>query len=625
MESESNVSELQALLRRVLEELPEMLETKTKTQTKTVREVLAETDGRLVDYIDGVISEGERWHNLYEVLAVRKFLRLLTNYEWRAMEVQRFFRFYEKLKFNGLDGRRCYKLTPVQCFQFASIYGFYREDGTRLVREAVLLVPRKFGKSTACSALVVADLLYGDANGQAYLAANSQDQANICYSEAKRIIEQLDPDGNNFRVTASETNWKTPNKFGKESKVARLTAGAKTKDGLNCSVVVYDEYMSARYVKDQSDGAQLLQVLTSSMGARREPLTIIISTASRVVGGPGEILLNSAKQALVDEAMLDADALRAGAGRWDYQFLSCFQPHPWQLQNESEYGNPDVWRMCQPHLGVTVQKDFYAEEWVKAQQDPEKYKEFLCKYLNIFQTDKVKDWITPEQIRRLQVDYDISALSPKEWLCWIGCDFSKGDDMCIMSYNCYNPKTKQFFWDCAAWVAREQMVKHPNHVLFEQWASDGWLNVCEGAVINKEAVLGELERVNGCVNIVSIGYDPYDSLEFVNLFQTWMAGKLRGRVWGKALDKYIKERILPVSQTWGSFNASTQVMWQLVNMPERCVSVSPSPIIPFSFGCAVLELDKYDNCKPVKRGAHGSGSNIDVVIGLLEGVILQNK
>lgn len=92
---------------------------------------------------------------------------------------------YESLKFSGINGRRSYKLTPVQYFQFASILGFYRwedigsvEDMTerkkgtkvvngrvmelrRLVREAILFVPRKFSKTTSTASLAVNDLLLG--------------------------------------------------------------------------------------------------------------------------------------------------------------------------------------------------------------------------------------------------------------------------------------------------------------------------------------------------------------------------------------------------------------------------------------------------------------------------------
>lgn len=303
-------------------------------------------DMRLWSYISQVRNEPEK-HNLYEILAVLKFLRLMDNYVFRPSKVKKFAKLYESLKFSGMDGRRCYKLTPIQYFQFASILGFYKwedvgkaegmpdeetktkkiMDGRRyelrrLVREAILFVPRKFSKTTSTASLAVNEMLFGDTNAQAYTAANSYKQAKICFEEISKIVKQLDPGKKYFKATRETLHWK-PNKFGRESFVECLTGGGDTKDGLNASLVIFDEYAQAKYVRDHSDGAELLQVLTSSMGIRREPLTIIITTASRVEDGPFTIELENAKKIL--EGEYDDDS----------QFASIFQPDAWEMTDEA--------------------------------------------------------------------------------------------------------------------------------------------------------------------------------------------------------------------------------------------------------------------------------------------------
>ena len=92
-------------------------------------------DVRLLSYISGVRDNPEK-HNLYEILAVLKFFRLMDRYVFRASKVRRFAKLYESLKFSGMDGRRCYKLTPIQYFQFASMLGFYKWERSRRVRFA---------------------------------------------------------------------------------------------------------------------------------------------------------------------------------------------------------------------------------------------------------------------------------------------------------------------------------------------------------------------------------------------------------------------------------------------------------------------------------------------------------
>ena len=152
---------------------------------------LCEVDVRLEQYVTEV-AENPTAHNLYEQLAVLRFFCMADKYGINATEVQRFFTLYENLHFPGKTGLQKYKLTPVQAFQFASIYGFWN-GGRRVVREAILFVPRKFSKTTSSAALAIDDLLYGDANAESYTGANSNDQAKKCFDVIRGCMRKLDP------------------------------------------------------------------------------------------------------------------------------------------------------------------------------------------------------------------------------------------------------------------------------------------------------------------------------------------------------------------------------------------------------------------------------------------------
>ena len=94
---------------------------------------LTETDKRMTDYVLSVIDNPDG-HNLYELLKIRRFFQMLDKWVWKPKRVKKKIRLYEKLKFSGTSGRRRYKLTPVQVFQMANIFGFARPDGRRLIR-----------------------------------------------------------------------------------------------------------------------------------------------------------------------------------------------------------------------------------------------------------------------------------------------------------------------------------------------------------------------------------------------------------------------------------------------------------------------------------------------------------
>lgn len=261
------------------------------------RRALADTDKRIETYVLENIDHPER-HNLYEVLAVRRFFGMLNKYDWNPKRVKRFFRFYETLRFNGATGRQRYKLTPVQAFQFANIFGFTDKQGRRLIRSAYIFVPRKFSKTTSAASLAVYDMLFGDNNAQAYIGANSYEQAKICFDEIRAIMRDIDPGEKHFRVNREKITFKDR---GRDSLIRCLTANAKTQDGLHASLVIMDEYAQARNTATKN-GADLKNVLTTSMGPRREPLILIITTASDVIDGPFAHELEGVKKVLRGEA-----------------------------------------------------------------------------------------------------------------------------------------------------------------------------------------------------------------------------------------------------------------------------------------------------------------------------------
>lgn len=580
-----------------LEKVVESRWVRVQWDWEKARERLGMLDERIGIYIRGILEEPEV-HNVYEVAGVAKFLRLLASYAIDVKRARDFIDFYESIEFTGMDGARRYRMTPVQAFQFTSIFLFLRSDGLRLVRDVILFVPRKFGKTTSVAALAVYELLFGAYNAEAYIAANSEQQSGICFNEAKNIIGQIDKGGRHFRTTMSEISYKPHSRLKKRSKLCRLTAGGRTKDGANASLFVYDEYAAARYIKDRSEGAELYNVMTSSMGTRLEHLTVVITTASRVTSGPFEVMLNSAKEDLLEDSF-EMDSL----------FASIFCPEPWMTHED--YGKETTWRMCNPHIGVTIQDGYYADEWKMAQRDPEKMREYLCKYLNVFLSSAVKDWIPADDIRRRQVGSGLDYLTGETDCSGImGLDFSRGDDFnCAVTMICFeswqrDPESGleyRYLFDVDAWISSKTLEEHQNRRLYQRWVDQGWLRVSPGSVVDERLVVDRTADICTRVPIARIGYDPYDSSRYVvGLTELCIS-------MGASPKKVIK----PVSQTWGSFNASTQAFRHLLYMDGSPIAFSRNPIFPFCFGNCYLEEDRYECVKPVKKTA---AAKIDAAI-----------
>ena len=524
------------------------------------REALVETDPRIGEYVLGCILHPEA-HNLYELLGVKRFFYLLSRYEWRPGRVRHFFRFYEALKFSGLEGRRRYRLTPVQAFIFANIYGFYH-DGLCLIRTAYLFVPRKFSKTTSVASMALYDMLFGDHNAQAYIGANSYNQAKICFDEIRAIMSGLDPDGRHIRINREQIFFKDR---GRDSLIRCLTANAKTQDGLNASLAILDEYAQARDTSGKS-GAALKNVLTSSMGVRKQPLTVVCTTASDVVDGPFARELDGVLQVLREE--LENDSI----------YAAIFMPDVDDAESD-----PATWRKVQPHLGVTVREDYYAKEWADAQLSADKLLEFRTKLLNIFAVNERSAWITSKVVGSATRPFALGAFGRVPAMCAL--DLSESDDFSAVSFGIYRQQERSFWFYTRYYFPEGALEGHPNERLYRIWAEQGHLTLTPGEVIDYRVIVDDILAANREVELLGIGYDPWKSQEVINMLAA--AGA--------------KNVLRPVKQTYGYFTAPVQSFEHGIKTGH--VFLNDNPINGFCFGNAILDEDNLENRKPVKRAA----------------------
>lgn len=530
---------------------------------------LGETDSRLEDYCRMVIGN-PRGHNLWEQLAVERFFRLIDRYGLDAKAVRKFYRFYEGLHFPGKKGLQRYALTPVQCFQFASVYGFRRKDGRRLTRECVLYVPRKFSKTTGSAAFVLWDLLFGDSNGEAYTGANSQDQAKKCFDVIRGALMRLDPEGKRFVVNEQMVK---PTRNNPRKAIAQcLTANARTKDGLNASTIVMDEFSQAR-------DAGLLTVLTTSMGVRDNPLTVIITTASDVFDGPFYAMLQGYKQLLLGK--YDDDSV----------FAHLFEP---DLDDDED--SVATWRKVHPHLGVTVSEDFYEQERQKAQRNgAEARLAFRTKLLNLYTENEQKAWISAKMAKEASGPIRIEDL-PSGMPATIGIDLSVRDDFSAVTVGLYDEEAQHNYYLTSYFFPEGALAGHANERLYRGWAEAGHLILQRGEVIDYEGIVEHILGLRQYCDIQAIGYDPAKSLACVNMIGATEIG------WA----------LRAFRQTNFYFMSAVQSFE--VGIRTGHITLGDNPITHYCFGNAVLLADSMGNLKPYKRTPEGK---IDGVITTL--------
>lgn len=515
---------------------------------------LSLTDKRLTVYVKDCIDNPYK-HNLYELLAVERFFLFLDKYEYRVGEARKFIALFEELKFSGDKGATKIKATPVQIFQFANIKGFYRSDGRRLINYALLFVPRKFGKTTETVAFMVDDLLFGDANSQCYAGANSYKQAQILFGELKNVLRRLDRRLKRFKINREEI---THLGLARTSKAGCLASKPDNLDGLNASLGIYDELSNA-------DSFGLKNVIDSSMGARLNPLSVAITTASDKKDGPFVELLEYYKRILRGEV------------ENDHVFAHIFEPDV-----DDEESDPNTWRKVQPHMGITVNEDFYERELMVAQSSADKMKEFRNKLLNVFTKSEAKEWIGRDYIEKLF--YKHPELVGKK--CVVAVDLSVSDDFSAVTYLFHlgdryrNQKYCPFHSITEYFIPSETVEKHPNREMYKIWIEQGHLRVMDGLTIDYEFLSNDIMKHPYVIK--GLGYDPYKSKDFLRNF----------------IASGLGDYLYPVKQTYGEFTSYVEAI-EIAVFNEQ-MTFDPNPITSYCFSNAVIDEDRMENRKPIK-------------------------
>lgn len=631
--------------------------------------ILAEIDDRLLYYFADLCASSSAdtddendHHNVYELLGAAKFLRMLDTYTFNRKKVQTIIRLREGewerdrsgrwrhlsggLKCPGTSGAQVYRWQPFQVFVLASVFGFYNwvntknEAGTkaellpterekegyvwdyrRVCTDFTYFGPRKTDKTGLAAYIQFVFFFFEDDNSEIYCCANSSDQAKLLYSRTRQLIAQMD-DGNRIRSTQTVTDWRQAYKSVHDSSVRPLSAGGKTKDGMFAQLCCADEYGSAAYTNGKSDMLSLVNVIQSSMGPRREPMTFITTTAGTISAGPFIEKLDALHR------LLERELTGGTSFEDDRRLCLCLEPDKWEREEQVILAKPSLRKKVNPMLGIIVQHSSY-DAWIsEAAGDSTKMPELLAKYFNIYQTGRMTKWITGDRIRPLQVQKRITDCHYQDgWRVFVGLDFSLGDDLYAMvtlgvNYTPSDTMRGRFFADAVAWVLEKTMKESPNRPLYEEWVRQGWLYVCPGEVFDSMLSINQLAAIDDRqdIDIRFFGYDPAQSVQPINQLKAWLQTILQKKnpqATAADISNVIQQMVVPVSQTALTQNPRIAELESMILDKEPWIEFSMSPLWPWCFGNCAAEVSSSDLRRIVKGGPQPT-HKIDLVHALLD-------
>ena len=294
---------------------------------------------------------------------------------------------------SGKHAGRPFTLRPWQRAIIKSVYATDRK-GKRAVRLALLTMGRKNGKTGLAAALALAHLCGPEAvqGGQVLSGAADRAQAAIVYG-AMKAMALLRPD------LADRLTFRD---FKKEiedvqtgSIYQALSSDARKAHGLSPNFWIGDELAQWR-------GRDLLDALTTGMGAHAEPLGFVISTRSADPENPLEELITYAKD--VEAGAVSDPSFRA------FIYSADMEADPW---------SEPAWKAANPALGDFRDLDDIRVQAERARRVPALEAAFRAYILN--QPVAVDDrWIAPAEWDGCATEAE--AVGP----CFGGLDLAAG-------------------------------------------------------------------------------------------------------------------------------------------------------------------------------------------------------
>lgn len=523
-------------------------------------------------YIENV-RNGKVVASLYIKQAVERFetLRNRNDIYFDAEAVNRCIVFVSKMKhFKGKSANTNFILSDWQQFVVANIIGLkWKSTGYRVCREVYLQVSRKAGKDALIAAIALYCLIAdGEASPEIACLANSREQSMILFEYIDKFAKSLDPKEEAIK------HFKKYVEFPANNGVCKTYSADSSKlDGLNISLAVIDEF------HEQKD-LGLYNVMVSSQGMRTQPLIIIITTAGFNLESPCKDKYNLSIEILSGVKTNDT-----------------FFPFLYVLDVDDDWTDEKNWIKCQPNLGVTVTREFMANEVQKAKNDSTALNGILTKTFNMW-VSSYNAWIPREIIAKRMEPVNIEDY--RGCVCYLGVDLSSVGDFTALS--CMIPYEDKFIFKNWTFLPEETIVNHPNNELYQKFINEGSMIVTPGNVCDYQYIGNKIREISECLVVQGIYYDQWNSTQFAIMCTT---------------EGY---NMVPVSQSIGSFNGPSKETERLIKDGKLIIDRSSNVL--WQFGNVELKIDWNGNIKPSK-GSYNK--KIDSVIAMIMCVAGQMK
>ncbi|MBF4259697.1 terminase large subunit, partial [Vibrio anguillarum] len=420
---------------------------------------------------------------------VKKSRKKEYPYKFDKAEAQRRIDFIEMLphtKGEWAFKRQLLTLEPWQKFGMAMTFGWKRKsDGMRRFRESYWEVNRKNGKSAIAAGIGLSCFTQDREFGaEVYSGATTEKQAWEVFRPARLMVKRtpLLADAAGIEVNASNLNIPAD---GARFEPIIGNPG----DGASPSCALIDEY-------HEHESDNLYATMLTGMGARKQPLMVIITTAGANIEGPCYDKRREVIEML--EGIVESDEL--------FGWI-------WTIDEDDDWKNPDVLAKANPNIGVSVYREYLISQQQRAIKQPRFTNRFKTKHLGIWVTAKT-GFYNMAQWEKLK-DESLTLEQFEGQPCILSFDLARKLDMNSMSrifWRDIDGKRHYYSVEPKFWVPEDTVFDNDNQKLaekYQKWVNQGILYATDGAEVDYREILEEAKQANRINPVLSSPIDPF--------------------------------------------------------------------------------------------------------------------
>lgn len=371
-----------------------------------------------------------------------------------------------------------------QKFIFGNLYGWInRKTGYRRFNKFYWQVARKNAKSQSGALIgtyeTMAFLAKHGETSEVFCAATKTEQARIVYDEAVAMLDGCKDLKGRYNVAYGKI------KHLKTGSIMRALSeeDKKTGDGLNPQCGIIDEYHA-------HETSEMLDIVQSGMGARREPLLVIITTAGFELNNPCcrveyelvSKILNPNIDFTLDNYFAMVCELDKNETAEDIVIGDRKIP-PGELIDNVDDEN--AWKKANPIICSYPEGiEFLRKEVKEAKEEPEKLRNLYTKHFNVWV--KMAESSYMNMAKWALCNVPLPKLNGRT--CFCGADLSAKLDLTSIGFEFFIDD--KYVLQSHSFMPEETYEKKrkTDRVPYDLWIKDGWITLTRGAIVDYREV-----------------------------------------------------------------------------------------------------------------------------------------